>query len=618
MQNFKEISIKKIKPSPNNYRKPTKEAMKDLIESIKSKGVIQPILVRPLNGNGTFEIVAGHRRYTAALEAGLKEMPAIIRALSDEDALELQVIENSQREDPNPMEEAWGFKKLLDLGKHTIDTLADKIKCSLKYVTGRLNLLNLPKDAQKKIMDEEISIGHAMLLTRLKNPVQQKELLEAIIEENLSVKDAKDALENFSHDISNAVFDTAECEKCPYLSRNQTILFPELKESSECMDEKCYMKKTREHYKVLFIDLEKKGFKCITDNKEYETVSRGAQQISPPNQKGSYVYHNVPERYKSECMKCTEFHVFCAYEEKDYRDNTHFETKELCLDRKCFNEMQYGKRTGESENNGNGDGNGRVSEYKILERARFCRDRFLRKTLPDIIKGPHDTAAATNRSLNLRARLLIYHLLDRFKNFEGRTKFIKKYFPEFKDVYAYREIYHAVKNFPQDKLGEAVSEIVLLTINATDPNVLLVMTGEAGIDMSKDFSPDKEFLQTKTKEELIKFVDTHNLEVKASPSDKKGAIVDAILTLDLRGKLPAELVEVCKIEEPESDSLDDGEPVCRVCGCTDSTPCEGGCEWVDDPEEEGDLCSACLKKIESADAGKSVSGKAQKKEHAKT
>ncbi len=543
---FKEIPIKKIKPSPNNYRKPTKEKMKELIESVKTKGVIQPILVRPLNGNGTFEIVAGHRRYTAALEAGLKVMPAIVRKLSDEDALELQAIENNQREDPNPIENALVFKKLLDLGKHTIDTLADKIKRSVKHVTGRLNLLNLPKDAQKKILDEEILIGHAMLLTRLKNPAQQKELLERIIKDRLSVKDAEYELKAFSYNIEHAVFDTAECEKCPYLSSNQALLFPDLKESSECMDSKCYFKKTKTHYELRFKELEEMGFKYITDDVTYKSVIRGAQQISPPGQKGSTHYY-VPKRYKGECMKCTEHHVFYVYEGTDYRNNPRMEAGELCLNQKCFHEMQYGKRNNGSGNNG-GDGRDHVSEYRTAEKARFCRDRFLRKTIPNILKGPHDSAASINRSLNLRARLLIYHLLDRFESFDGRTKFIREYFPELKGDPYNGEIYHTVKQFPQEKLGEAVSEIVITTINATDPNVLLLMAEEAGIDMSKDFAPDKDFLQGKTKEELIKFVNEHKLEVKANASDKKSAIVEAILAVDLRGKLTKELEEACKIE----------------------------------------------------------------------
>ncbi|MEK7075507.1 MAG: ParB/RepB/Spo0J family partition protein, partial [Patescibacteria group bacterium] len=105
------IDIAKIKPSKSNYRKTSNlKGVEELTDSIKSKGVLQPIIVRTQKGNGSFEIVTGHRRHAAAKNAGLKQIPCILKDCSDAEALEIQVIENSQREDVNPMEEAMGFK----------------------------------------------------------------------------------------------------------------------------------------------------------------------------------------------------------------------------------------------------------------------------------------------------------------------------------------------------------------------------------------------------------------------------------------------------------------------------------------------------------------------------
>ncbi len=163
---FEIVQIKKIIPAKNNYRKTFDiKAMEELTASVKAKGVLQPILVRPNGKKGHYEIVAGHRRFSAAEAAGLKEIPVMVKELSDEEALEVQVIENSQREDPNPMDEAWGFKSLLDMGKHTPETLAVKIGRSLKYILGRIRLTGLDKAVQEKIASGEVSTGHAMLFT---------------------------------------------------------------------------------------------------------------------------------------------------------------------------------------------------------------------------------------------------------------------------------------------------------------------------------------------------------------------------------------------------------------------------------------------------------------------
>src|SRR3989304_6388820 len=119
MSAFQEIPTRKLGPSnyPRHY---DESALKEMTESVRAKAVIEPIVCRPLNGKqkGKYEIVAGHRRHHAAAAAGLKVMPAMVRSLSDEEALEIQIIENAQREDPNPIDQARGDKLLPERGKH--------------------------------------------------------------------------------------------------------------------------------------------------------------------------------------------------------------------------------------------------------------------------------------------------------------------------------------------------------------------------------------------------------------------------------------------------------------------------------------------------------------------
>jgi ParB family chromosome partitioning protein len=150
MSEFKLTPLKEIHPDPNQPRKFYDEsAMQELIQSVKEKGILQPILVRP-NGNG-FVLVCGERRYRASVAAGLTEIPTVIRHLSDDEALELQIIENLQRKDVHPMEEAVAFKSLLDNKQkvHTLEEIAARVGKSEFYVRQRMKLNALTKDWQE-------------------------------------------------------------------------------------------------------------------------------------------------------------------------------------------------------------------------------------------------------------------------------------------------------------------------------------------------------------------------------------------------------------------------------------------------------------------------------------
>src|SRR3990167_9068072 len=148
--------------------------IEELAQSIKSVGVLQPIVVRP-NGPG-HEIIAGTRRYRAASFAYLPEVPVIVRELTDAEALEIMVIENNQREDVNALEEAEGYKRLIEQ-KYNLEILAAKIGRSTKYIYDRLKLLQLTSQAKKLLLEDRINPGHAILLARLK-PEEQKRALD--------------------------------------------------------------------------------------------------------------------------------------------------------------------------------------------------------------------------------------------------------------------------------------------------------------------------------------------------------------------------------------------------------------------------------------------------------
>lgn len=187
----REISISKISPDPNQHRKTFRDStIAELAESIKIHGVIQPLIVRK-DGAG-YKIVAGERRYRASLIAGLEALPVIIRDdISDKDAAEIALIENLQREDLNPVDEAMGYEKLISDFGITQEEAADRVGKSRSAVTNSLRLLKLPRAVLDALRDGAISAGHARALLSLKNEEDILEMLTRIVTEGLSVRDTE-------------------------------------------------------------------------------------------------------------------------------------------------------------------------------------------------------------------------------------------------------------------------------------------------------------------------------------------------------------------------------------------------------------------------------------------
>ena len=181
------IPISKLRPSPIQPRRIFEKAsITELADSIKSKGLVQPILVRPSKSNpGDYEIIAGERRWRAAQVAQLHEIPAVIRNLDDVESLEIAIIENVQRADLSPIEEAAGYKKLMENYGHTQEALSEIVGKSRSHVANIIRLLSLPHSIQDMISQGSISSGHARAIMNSAFPEQ---LAEKIINENLSVR----------------------------------------------------------------------------------------------------------------------------------------------------------------------------------------------------------------------------------------------------------------------------------------------------------------------------------------------------------------------------------------------------------------------------------------------
>jgi ParB-like chromosome segregation protein Spo0J len=284
-----QIELDRIEASKTNPRKRfPEEGLKELAVSIREVGLLQPLLVRPKNGRAgaTHELIAGERRLRAArlLDKGfkrpgangaeetvreeIKTLPCVVRELSDDQVLEIQLIENLQREDVSALEEAEGFRRLIDAGKYTAETLAEKLGKSRSHVFGRLRLVNMDPLIKKAMEKGDIDASKAQLLTQVKDKQKLKQLVEWDAPA-MSVRDLKEEIQGSYKNLNKAPFDTQDeklvagcpsCQACPKRSGN---LDPSDKSPNVCTDPECYDKKEAADWKRRVLLERASGFELL-------------------------------------------------------------------------------------------------------------------------------------------------------------------------------------------------------------------------------------------------------------------------------------------------------------------------------------------------------------------
>ena len=186
-----EVSLDNIVVRGNQPRKVfNQESIEEMAESIREHGVLQPLLVRPLD-NGKYELVAGERRLRASMLADLDKVPVVIREMEDPVAWEAALIENLQRENLNPIEEANGYREMLDRHGYTQEELARKIGKSRTYIANTVRLLNLPEEVREMVINGKLTAGHARAILTVKETGQQVTLAKKIIGQGMSVRDTE-------------------------------------------------------------------------------------------------------------------------------------------------------------------------------------------------------------------------------------------------------------------------------------------------------------------------------------------------------------------------------------------------------------------------------------------
>jgi ParB/RepB/Spo0J family partition protein len=287
------IPLGSIVPSKLNPRKNfNAQKLEELANSIKARGVLQPILVRPINGKGTFEIVAGERRWRAAKIAGLAEIPANSRTLTDAEALECTVIENNQRSDLHSLEEAEGFEALLkckhsDGRVYTADDIAAKIARSKSYVYQKLKLCELCEPARKAFYAGDLDFSRAILIARIHGEALQKKALAEIGGERMGARDAQNHVQrNYMLSLERAPFPIKDatlhakaggCDTCQKRTGAQPELFMDIKSGDVCTDPVCFGEKRAANSERAVKIAKEKGIQVITGAEAKKIAPYGAR-----------------------------------------------------------------------------------------------------------------------------------------------------------------------------------------------------------------------------------------------------------------------------------------------------------------------------------------------------
>ena len=203
------VKINEVEPNKNQPRRTFDEdALLELAESIKQHGVIQPLIVK--KRDKYYEIIAGERRWRAAKMAGLKEIPIVIKDFSDQEIMEVALIENIQREDLNPIEEAQAYQRLIKEFNYKQDELAERVSKSRVAVTNSMRLLKLDERVQKMIIDDMISAGHARALLAITDSEKQYTIAMKVFDEKLSVRETEKLIKNLDKQVKPKVNTTPE------------------------------------------------------------------------------------------------------------------------------------------------------------------------------------------------------------------------------------------------------------------------------------------------------------------------------------------------------------------------------------------------------------------------
>lgn len=565
---YQEIELDRIKPSGFNPRKVFEgKKFDELVESIRKKGVLQPIVVRPLNDprdrNGRddcmYEIVAGERRWRAASkveelhgENGFGKIPAVVRDLTDDEAYDIMTIENLQREDLTELEEAQSFKSFVDRhGEDAVKDLAGRTGIDPRYIRRRVHVLTLPAKILESWEAGKLKYGHLEQLRRLDKEGEILQAFKDLTERTSweaqqeggavkSVEYLKRKLDERSVAFKYALFDQYECAACSRNSHVQKELFGVESTRTLCLDPACFKKKLNDWLLV------PANWKTTTWAKKNKTNGFRFD--------GSVDYRQYEHFYRDppkDCLACPKFCSIIVIG----RDENRYGRDRACMDPSCYRSKFQRER-----------GSGSVKE-KAVARAKNhgeqFRELFYASRIPEVAK---EIPAEDVRM----ARLALVAMLQKFRDLsEWFTKKHKSKNTGKQVGYWYRSasvLWPIVDKMDLPAVMEDIKEAALRISLDTDYGALgrHRIGLELGIDLAKEWRITEEYLQAKTIKEIHALANKLGLwkEKKAQAylfeklgkkrgafeGCKKSQLIEIILKsgIDLANKVPTEILEIGK------------------------------------------------------------------------
>lgn len=551
-QIFKVVPIEKVHESANNPRKtfdPKSQA--DLEASIREKGIIVPLLVRPARGDA-YEIVAGARRYRAARAVGLGELPVLVRELTADQALEVAVIENLQRADVHPIEEAEGYAQLLQRGKLDVEAIAAKVGKSASYVYQRLKLADLIEPAKTAFLAGELTPSHAVLIARLQ-PADQKEALEICFPQDgysravnirmkgllINVRELQAWISSEIHlDLHSApwkkddvtlVVKAGPCTTCPKRAGACPQLFPDIEKKDTCTDRGCFHAKQEAH-------IAREIGAAEIGGKKLQKIAGDWRGDLKKGILGTSEYHGV--KGKKRCPTTVPAIYVSGPDLGKLTD--------VCTNRAC----KIHGNSYSSESSGSA-GVSRTADEERAHQAELLKERI----------------SARSRKLLLRAVV------------EKTTKITRE------DLELIASSSQGLPYCDNDVLGglfpilgkyDAYKERVEIPGKVSDQELArYLVAGALGDELGTYGDAKKLFGAAK------------RLKVDVA------AILKQATTEKTNEKLHKEQVQKWKNRVASKASRYD-EPTCATCGCTVAKACPGGCSWTKlDKKTNRGLCSAC-------------------------
>ena len=565
--NFREIPFAEISPSPKNPRKNFAGAKFDeLVASIKEKGVLEPIIVRPLKGfpsthvKTPFEIVAGERRFRAVVQlaqddGAVTTIPAIIRELTDEQAFEFMIIENLQRDDLTEREEAESFKAYVGRhGQEAIRVLAEKTGIRPAYIRARVAVLGLAKPILTAWEKGEIRYAHLEQLLRLPGPTEQKKAFDEINDQQMTAVELKAEINRRQISLSCARFDLGDCANCRNNSTVQQDLFGLGNEKAVCQHPECFKKKQGAWLTAHWLETEfarkdkTRGFRFV-DELEW---GRGRGQ--------KHEFYDKPAR---KCFECENFVTMLEVTGQRPKYGDHLS----CVgDLKCSQKARAaGRAEGQAETRSEKKKAAAAGNApRVSWHGEYFRDVFNRKAIDVLIpkisndvvakklavlaiaRGKSDAASAVGRALGVKFHKGSWQT-------EGWIEFADLVAPILKskptDVEnLLRTAIRAVVN--EGEIKDGAYDTGRFGTENRDAVALFL-----GADLAREFSVDDEYLQKKTKAEIISFGKKSGifkdpkvqkkLGGKEPEKLKKSELVDVILKSDVNlvGKVPDEVLK---------------------------------------------------------------------------